>query len=55
MIYTAKIRLSESTTLIISYDDTAGKATITEANSGKTGSVTLADGGAKRSTKKEAE
>lgn len=54
MIYTAKIRLSESATLIISYDDTAGKATVTEANSGKTGSVTLSDG-AKKGTKKEAE
>lgn len=54
MVYTAKLRLSKTATLIISYDDSNSKASITEANSGKKGDVTLSDG-AKRSSKKEAE
>ena len=54
MIYTAKIRLSASTTLVISYDESNSKAVITEANSGKTATATLS-GGAKKSAKKEEE
>lgn len=55
MTYTAKIRLSEESTLVISFDESNSKATITEANSGKTGTATLSGGSKNNSKKKEAE
>ena len=53
MVFTANIRLSDTSTLVISYDDSTMKATVTEANSGKTGTATLTDGGAKSSRSKK--
>lgn len=53
MVYTSKLRLSENSTLVISYDEESSKATITEANSGKTATATLSSGDGKRAVKKE--
>lgn len=53
MVYIAKIRLSATSTIEISYNEENNKATITEVNSGKTATATLTGGAKKSSADKE--